>query len=355
MRAQSPRGRPEPAEESGLADREASEVVFWDFACHAEGSGFEFHHPLSGTRWKRRVFALRAAEARPSATLLAIARRPRIRFFLGVGAALFVGGCGSNGSGTVARPQTANLNWHANCGTRADPIPIATRRLVVEKGVWRVGLSFRNRTRLTLFIVRPHVPGGTYFGLEPFRTSSWREVLERAQTGAAKPRTIADRSSQLFRGDSRLDEAGLVSSQDPVDSQSAFPSVLFSDDLWLSDSGRPQSSPGVPLYLGAGHSPQLTARAIHRFAVVGSSALYSTRRRLRCRGSAATRGVRRGRPQGTRPFLAEAFFRLPPVRTQGLADLQQRGHEAPALEPPTSEPSPQGRSNDSPWLGHARS
>ena len=58
-----------------------------------------------------------------------------------------------------------------------------------------------------------------------------------------------------------------MSSQDPVDSQSAFPSVLFSDDLWLSDS------PGVSLYLGAGHSPQLTARAIHRFAVVGSSAL----------------------------------------------------------------------------------
>jgi hypothetical protein len=47
---------------------------------------------------------------------------------------------------------------------------------------------------VTLFIVRPHVPGGTYFGLEPFRTSSWREVLERAQSGAgAKPRTIAER------------------------------------------------------------------------------------------------------------------------------------------------------------------
>jgi hypothetical protein len=42
--------------------------------------------------------------------------------------------------------------------------------------------------------MRPHFPGGTYFGLEPFRTSSWREVLERAHSGAgAKPRTIAER------------------------------------------------------------------------------------------------------------------------------------------------------------------
>jgi hypothetical protein len=46
---------------------------------------------------------------------------------------------------------------------------------------------------VTLFILRPHVPGGTYFGLEPFRTSSWREVVERAEAGAAKPRTIAER------------------------------------------------------------------------------------------------------------------------------------------------------------------
>jgi hypothetical protein len=56
-----------------------------------------------------------------------------------------------------------------------------------------VALSFRNRTRVTLFIERPHVRGGKYFGLEPFRTSSRREVLERAQAGAAKPRTIAER------------------------------------------------------------------------------------------------------------------------------------------------------------------
>ena len=119
--------------------------------------------------------------------------RPR-SLLVAIGLLLFVGGCGTSSSGKVAGPQTAGLGWHENCGTRADPVPITTRRLVVGNGVWRVSLSFRNRTRVTLFIQRPHFPGGTYFGLEPFRTSSRREVVERAASGAgAKPRTIAQR------------------------------------------------------------------------------------------------------------------------------------------------------------------
>lgn len=117
-------------------------------------------------------------------------------FLIAAGLILVAPGCGAGRSGKVARPQTANLNWHENCGTGVDPIPIATRRLVVEKGAWRVALSFRNRTRMTLFILRPHVLGGTWFGLEPFRTASWREVLERAEAGApASPRTLAERFS----------------------------------------------------------------------------------------------------------------------------------------------------------------
>jgi hypothetical protein len=119
--------------------------------------------------------------------------RPRTLLVV-AGLVLAAGGCGSGSSGKVANPQTLSLGWHENCGTGADPLPIATRRLVVGKGVWRVDLSFRNRSSVTLFIQRPHFPGGTYFGLEPFRTSSWREVISRAASGAgAKPRTIAER------------------------------------------------------------------------------------------------------------------------------------------------------------------
>jgi hypothetical protein len=75
-----------------------------------------------------------------------------------------------------------------------DPaIPIETRRLVVGKHRWRVELAFRNETGVTLSVIRPHVPGGTYFGLESFETASWHEVLERVEQNAAKPGWLADR------------------------------------------------------------------------------------------------------------------------------------------------------------------
>jgi len=102
-------------------------------------------------------------------------------------------GCGTGASAPVARPQTLQLDWHENCGTHVERLPIATRRLVVERGRWRVDLSFRNETRVSLSIIRPHFPGGTYFGLEPFRTSSLREVRQRAETGTLKPHALADR------------------------------------------------------------------------------------------------------------------------------------------------------------------
>jgi hypothetical protein len=44
-------------------------------------------------------------------------------------------------------------------------------------------------------VLRPHAAGETLFGLEPFSTTSFREVLKRAETGEAKPRSFADRFS----------------------------------------------------------------------------------------------------------------------------------------------------------------
>jgi hypothetical protein len=75
------------------------------------------------------------------------------------------------------------------------PFPIDIHRLIVLKRQWRVEVSFVNQTGVTLAVVRPHVPGGTYFGLETFETTSWEEVLQRVEQYAAKPGWLADRFS----------------------------------------------------------------------------------------------------------------------------------------------------------------
>jgi hypothetical protein len=103
---------------------------------------------------------------------------------------LAAAGCGSTASVPWAEPQTLSLGWHENCGTRADRIPIETRRLTVGERRWRVELSFRNETGVTLSVLRPHAVGETLFGLEPFGTTSLDEVRRRVDV---KPRTFADR------------------------------------------------------------------------------------------------------------------------------------------------------------------
>jgi hypothetical protein len=108
-------------------------------------------------------------------------------------AALVLGGCGSGPSSKIAAPQVVRLGWHENCGTRTERLPITTRRLVVGKGRWRVDLAFRNEMRVALSVVRPHHPGQTWFGLEPFRTTSLQEVRNRATAGSIHVQTIADR------------------------------------------------------------------------------------------------------------------------------------------------------------------
>jgi hypothetical protein len=109
-------------------------------------------------------------------------------------ALLFVAACGTRTPlARVASPEVIELRWRENCGTRTHAIPIETRRLFVGKHRWRVELAFRNETGVTLSVIRPHIRGGTYFGLEAFETASQHEVLERVDENAAKPGWLADR------------------------------------------------------------------------------------------------------------------------------------------------------------------
>lgn len=106
--------------------------------------------------------------------------------------ALLAAGCDSAPQ-RWARPQTLRLDWHENCGTRARPLTISTRRLIVSDRRWRIELALRNETGFTLGVLRPHAVDETLFGLAPYRTTSLREVLKRAETAEAKPLTYADR------------------------------------------------------------------------------------------------------------------------------------------------------------------
>jgi hypothetical protein len=87
------------------------------------------------------------------------------------------------------------LGWRENCGTKAHRLPITTSRVVIERGRWRVDLSFRNEMGKVLSVVWPHHQGQTLFGLEPFRTTSLAEVRARAAHGSIHPQALADRFS----------------------------------------------------------------------------------------------------------------------------------------------------------------
>jgi hypothetical protein len=116
-----------------------------------------------------------------------------VRAAIVLGLAFVAAGCGSSSEQQWAPPQSVRLEWRENCGTRARPLPVETRRLAVGEHRWRVALSFRNETGITLGVLRPHATGETLFGLAPYRTTSYREVLQRAETANAKPRAYADR------------------------------------------------------------------------------------------------------------------------------------------------------------------
>lgn len=116
-----------------------------------------------------------------------------VRAAVVLGLALAAAGCGSSAPQRWAPPQSVRLDWHENCGTPARPLPVETRRLDVGAHRWRVAVAFRNETGIALGVVRPHATGETLFGLAPYRTTSFREVLRRAETATAKPLTYADR------------------------------------------------------------------------------------------------------------------------------------------------------------------
>ena len=75
-------------------------------------------------------------------------------------------GCGASTESTgLAAPQTVEIGWRELDGRAGVGFLLEIRRLHVTESGWRVDARVVNRTPVHWFVRRPHVRGGTKFGL----------------------------------------------------------------------------------------------------------------------------------------------------------------------------------------------
>ena len=70
-------------------------------------------------------------------------------------------GCGTPAASDWARPQTVSIAQRTSCGG----LLVTVRSLRVTRGGWSVSAALVNRSSRAFDVGRPHVAGGTYFGL----------------------------------------------------------------------------------------------------------------------------------------------------------------------------------------------
>jgi hypothetical protein len=105
-------------------------------------------------------------------------------------------GTGCGGRADVAepgRPQTIRLDWHELDGVDAVGFQFDVRALRIEERGWAVQAGVTNRTDATFRITRPHVRGGTKFGLFVLRSDSAREWRQRVAARRLTPELLASR------------------------------------------------------------------------------------------------------------------------------------------------------------------
>lgn len=97
-------------------------------------------------------------------------------------------GCGSGDAVRFAEPQLLRPAFAELDGADGVGFQIEVRALRLERSSWSVEASVVNRTGIAWRIGRPHVPGGTKFGLILLATgeeSEWRAMVARGQVTPA--------------------------------------------------------------------------------------------------------------------------------------------------------------------------
>jgi hypothetical protein len=101
-------------------------------------------------------------------------------------------GCGVRGDDAEpAPPQTIRLDWHEFDGVRDVGFALAVRELRIDRGGWAVDASVANRAGVTFRIARPHVRGGTKFGLFVLRSDRAAEWEQRVAARRLTPELLA--------------------------------------------------------------------------------------------------------------------------------------------------------------------
>jgi hypothetical protein len=103
-------------------------------------------------------------------------------------------GCGTEGGDTrPASPQTIRLDWHELDGVGGAGFLLEVRSLRITRQGWSVDAAVTNRTPVTFRITRPHVRGGTKFGLFVLASDDPREWEEHVAAQRVTPSLIATR------------------------------------------------------------------------------------------------------------------------------------------------------------------
>jgi len=102
-------------------------------------------------------------------------------------------GSGRESEVAFAPPQTLPLGWRELDGDHGRGFRLEVRSLRITHDRWAVEASVTNRTGVSYAIDRPHVPGGTKFGLFVIRSSDRGEWEGRVFAGRVTPDIIATR------------------------------------------------------------------------------------------------------------------------------------------------------------------
>jgi len=123
-------------------------------------------------------------------------RMPLVRHLaLGLGFVVIASSCGEASRVDYAPAQTIAVNTVELDGRHGSGFRLEVRNLQLTQQRWAVSAAVTNRTTATWWVVRPHFPGQTKFGLFVSTQGSTGQLRSEFAAGRTTPSLLADRFS----------------------------------------------------------------------------------------------------------------------------------------------------------------